>query len=456
MSEPSVLIIDDEKNILTSMGMALESNGFAVSTASCGNDGLKEINSKRYDLVLLDVMMPDIDGLDVLQKARESHPDLVVIIMSGHGTISTAVQATKLGAYDFLEKPISREKLLLTAQRAIDFRRLENENIELRSQIEQNYDMIGESPAMKELIRRVKTVGASPSRVLIRGENGVGKELVARALHQSSARAEGPFIKVNCAAIPNELIESELFGHEKGAFTGATTMRRGKFELADGGTIFLDEVGDMHLETQAKMLRVLQENEFQRVGGYNTIKVDVRVIAATNKDIEAEIRRNNFREDLYFRLNVIPMIVPSLRDRKTDIPLLARHFFKSFANEYGRTKKELSDDAIKKLVDYPWPGNVRELRNFMERIYIMSPNEIVEVADVVSSLPTTAPDGTALEEISDASSLKEAVQEFEKKFIERRILENSGRMSDVAKALQIERSHLYKKIKSLGINTPGN
>ncbi|MFC1474705.1 sigma-54-dependent transcriptional regulator [bacterium] len=454
MKEASVLIVDDEKNILSTMGMALESNGYAISTCENGEDALKLLGKSRYDLVLLDVMMPGIDGLEVLKRARNMHPDLIVIIMSGHGNISTAVQATKLGAYDFLEKPISREKLLLTVQRAIDFRRLENENIELKSQILHSYDMIGESPPMKELFQRIETVGATHSRVLIRGENGVGKELVARALHQDSPRSEKPFIKVNCAAIPNELIESELFGHEKGAFTGATAMRRGKFELAHRGTIFLDEIGDMHLETQAKVLRVLQENEFQRVGGFETIGVDVRVIAATNKDIENEIRRNNFREDLYFRLNVIPILVPPLRERKGDIPLLAIHFFKGFANEYGRTKKELGKEAIGALVDYPWPGNVRELQNLMERIYIMSESETVDSLTVRRFLPTTAPDGTAIEELSSSGSLKEAVQEFERKFIEKRLLDNNFKIVDAAKSLKLERSHLYKKIKSLGIDTP--
>jgi len=453
VSEANVLVVDDEKNILTSMGMALEANGYEVDTAENGRDALSAIEGRDYDVVLLDVKMPDIDGLEVLEKARESHQDLIVIIMSGHGTIETAVQATKLGAYDFLEKPISREKLLLTVKRALDFRRLENENIELRSQIDFKYDMIGESPPMKELFQRIGTVGSSPSRVLIRGENGVGKELVARALHQSSPRVDKPFIKVNCAAIPNELIESELFGHEKGAFTGATTMRRGKFELAHKGTIFLDEIGDMHLETQAKVLRVLQENEIQRVGGSDTMMVDVRVIAATNKDIETEIRNNNFREDLFFRLNVIPIIVPPLRERKSDIPLLARHFFEEFAGEYGRTRKELGEDAIDALKDYPWPGNVRELRNFMERLYIMCPRENVEAVDVAAALPTTAPDGTALDELTAGGSLKEAVQAFERRYIIMKLKENNYRISDAARDLKLERSHLYKKMKALDIKS---
>ena len=454
MSDAKVLVVDDEKNILSSIGMALETNGYSVDTAQDGREALIAMDNTEFDVALLDVKMPGIDGLEVLRKSRDAHPDLIAIIMSGHGTIETAVQATKLGAYDFLEKPISREKLLLTVRRALDFRRLENENIELRSQIEFKYDMIGETPPMKELFQRIETIGSSPSRVLIRGENGVGKELVARALHQASPRADKPFIKVNCAAIPNELIESELFGHEKGAFTGATTMRRGKFELAHKGTIFLDEIGDMHLETQAKVLRVLQENEFQRVGGSETTTVDVRVIAATNKDIEAEIRKNMFREDLYFRLNVIPVVVPPLRERKEDIPLIARHFFKDFASEYGRTKKELKEEAIEALKDYPWPGNVRELRNFMERLYIMSPNDVIESADVAAALPTTAPDGTALDEFTSGNSLKEAVQAFERRFITMKLKENNFRITDAAKAMKLERSHLYKKMKALGIKTP--
>lgn len=454
MSEASILVVDDEKNILSTMSATLESAGYAVGVSSDGEDALARILGNRYDVVLLDIQMPGMDGMQVLERAREKRPGLIAIIMSGHGTISTAVQATKLGAYDFLEKPISRDKLLLTIRRALDFRRLEDENTELRSQIAHKFDIVGESPTIRQLLKRIETAGASPSRVLIRGENGVGKELVARALHQASPRNDKSFIKVNCAAIPNELIESELFGHEKGAFTGATTMRRGKFEMAHRGTIFLDEIGDMHLETQAKVLRVLQENEIQRVGGDEIIEVDVRIIAATNKDIEAEIRQNNFREDLFFRLNVIPIEVPPLRERRDDIPLLARHFFKNFSGEYGRTTKQLMDDALGALVEYPWPGNVRELQNLMERVYIMSESEQIDAETVRAFLPKHAPDGTAIEEIDPDRPLKEAVLAFEKKYIEKKLQERNYKISETARSLHLERSHLYKKIKSHGIVVP--
>ncbi len=454
MSEAGILIVDDEKNILSAMSATLESAGYSVGTSSNGKDALEKIVGNRYDAVLLDIQMPGMDGMEVLKRAREKRPELIAIIMSGHGTISTAVKATKLGAYDFIEKPVSRDKLLLTIRRALDFRRLEDENTELRSQIAHKFDIVGQSPKIKQLLNRIETVGASPSRVMIRGENGVGKELVARAIHQAGARADKPFIKVNCAAIPNELIESELFGHEKGAFTGATTMRRGKFELAHRGTIFLDEIGDMHLETQAKVLRVLQENELQKVGGDELIKVDVRVITATNKDLEAEIRNNNFREDLFFRLNVIPIEVPPLRERKEDIPLLARHFFKNFTDEYGRTKKQWTEDAFDALVEYPWPGNVRELQNLTERVYIMSETDVIDAETVRSFLPKHAPDGTALEDIDPDRPLKEAVLAFEKKYIEKKLKERNYRISEAARSLQLERSHLYKKIKAHGINVP--
>ncbi len=453
MNETSILIVDDEKNILTTIAMALESDGHLTHTADNGATALSLIDSQQFDAILLDVMLPDIDGLEILRIARDKHPNLTIIIMSGHGTISTAVQATKLGAYDFLEKPISRDKLLLSIRRAIDFRRLESENIALRSEIAQKYDIIAQSPCMKELIRRIETVGPSPSRVLITGENGVGKELVARALHQASPRASKPFIKVNCAAIPHDLIESELFGHERGSFTGAIQRRRGKFELAHKGTIFLDEIADMHLDTQAKVLRVLQENEIQRVGGEETIKVDVRVIAATNKDLDTAIRMGSFREDLYYRLNVIPIIVPPLRDRTEDISYLSRHFFNVFTEEYGRTKKILTDDAIATLTHYHWPGNVRELKNIIERIFIMSPSETIDRSAVTSFLPHKSPLSPSQPTPIDLP-LKEATLNFEKDFIEQKLKEYNYRISETARSLQIERSHLYKKIKALDIKLP--
>ncbi len=453
MSDESILIVDDEKNILSTISMALKSNGYAVRTAESGAKALDEQAASECSLAVFDIMMPGMDGLELLRVFKEKWPNTAVIMMSGHGTISTAVEATKLGAYDFIEKPVSREKLLLTVKRAIEFRRLEKENIALRDEVRQKHDIIGESAAMKELVRRIMTVGNSQSRVMIRGENGVGKELVARALHNASPRRDRPFIKVNCAAIPHELIESELFGHEKGAFTGAAAMRRGKFEAANKGTIFLDEIGDMHLDTQAKVLRVLQEHEFHRVGGDNTVKVDVRVIAATNKDLEAEIKSNRFREDLYFRLNVIPIYVPPLRERRADIPLFARHFFRQFADEYGRPSKQLTESAVEALMDYSWPGNVRELQNFMERLFIMAEEPVIEAKTVYGHLPEgVAPDDWR----SDAplGSLKESMNLFEKEFIEKKLREHGFNISETARSLQLERSHLYKKIKAHGIRVP--
>jgi two-component system, NtrC family, nitrogen regulation response regulator NtrX len=453
MSDETILVVDDEKNILTTVAMTLKSDGYnSVRTAESGEEAVVVAEKQHCDLAVVDIMMAGMNGLDLLKTLKDRWPEMTVVMMSGHATIGNAVQATKLGAYDFLEKPISREKLLLTVRRALDFKRLEKENIELRSEIAERFNMIGESAEMKELFMRIETVGASPSRVMIRGENGSGKELVARALHQASARRDKPFIRVNCAAIPHELIESELFGHEKGAFTGATQMRRGKFELAHRGTIFLDEIGDMHLDTQAKVLRVLQENEIQRVGGDEVIKVDVRVIAATNKDLEGEIRRGRFRDDLFFRLNVIPIYMPPLRDRQEDIPHLARHFLDSFAREYGRATKLIGDDAVELLRHYRWPGNVRELKNFMERLYIMARGDVIDGSAVRAFLPSES--GGAGEGEKEPASLKEALADYERGFIIRKLKEHNYHITETAKSIQLERSHLYKKIKALGIETP--
>ncbi|HOX29243.1 MAG TPA: sigma-54 dependent transcriptional regulator, partial [bacterium] len=437
MSEETILVVDDEKNIVATVAMTLKSDGYKVRSAHSGEEALEIAEKKPIDLAIVDIMMPGMDGLEFLKIVREKWPETIVIMMSGHGTISTAVQATKLGAYDFIEKPLSREKLLLTAKRALDFKRLENENIALRSEIAHHFDIIGDTPVMKDLFMRIETVGNSPSRVLIRGENGVGKELVARALHQASPRRDKPFIKVNCAAIPHELIESELFGHEKGAFTGATAMRRGKFELAHKGTIFLDEIGDMHLDTQAKVLRVLQENEFQRVGGDELIKVDVRVITATNKELEEEIRKNRFREDLFFRLNVIPIRVPSLRERKSDIPLLAAHFFRSFAHEYGRPAKNLDESALEALKNYHWSGNVRELKNFMERLFIMAPGDEIDEHTVKTFLPYSEEESAEFAgHAAPDGSLKEAVNGFEREFIMKKLSEHNYHIAETARDLQ--------------------
>jgi len=456
MADENILVVDDEKNIVTTIATTLKSGGYGVRTALNAREAIELLEKKQSDLAILDIMMPEIDGLELLRIIRGKWPELIVVMMSGHGTISTAVQATKLGAYDFIEKPLSREKLLLTVRRALDFKQLKNENIALRTEMGKRYDLIGESRAMRELFARIETAGNSPSRVMIRGENGVGKELVARALHQASPRREKQFIKVNCAAIPHELIESELFGHEKGAFTGATAMHRGKFELAHRGTIFLDEIGDMHLDTQAKVLRVLQENEFHRVGGDEVIKVDVRVITATNKDLESEIRNGRFREDLYFRLNVIPITVPPLRERREDIPHMANHFVKIFSSEYGRPMKTLDNDALEVLKAYNWPGNVRELQNFIERIFIMAPGDVIDGETVKKHFHLSEPDTRKWEGRPDAEPkpLKDALQEFERDYIVRRLKDHNYHIAETAKSLQLERSHLYKKIKALDIQTP--
>jgi len=456
MDRNSILIVDDEKNILTTISMALKSEGYKTVTSETAREALQTAASQQIDLAILDILRPEMDGLELLKIMKEKRPDTIVIMMSGHGSISTAVQATKLGAYDFMEKPLSREKLLLTVKRALEFRRLEDENIELRSQIAEKYDIIGESRQVRELLRQIAIIGPSPSRVLIRGENGTGKELVARALHKASHRRNKPFIKVNCAAIPHDLIESELFGHEKGAFTGATAMHRGKFELAHHGTIFLDEIGDMHLDTQAKVLRVLQESEFQRVGGDEVITVDVRVIAATNKDIEKEIKSNRFREDLYFRLNVIPFRVHSLREHAEDIHLLADHFLASFSMEYGRPAKTLDDSAHGALRAYNWPGNIRELRNIIERVFIMSPEDTIS-DDTISMFLPRAPEHSAAaghQAFPSDAPLKDVLFDFEKNFLRARLKEDNFHISETAKKLKIERSHLYKKIKQFDIKIP--
>ncbi|MFH1537781.1 MAG: sigma-54 dependent transcriptional regulator [bacterium] len=449
-----VLVIDDEKNILLTVKMALAEEGYDVITTGSARDALKLLEKEPVDMALVDIMMPEMDGMDFLRVAREKWDWLQIVMMSGHGTIQTAVDATKLGAYGFLEKPLSREKLLVTIQRALEARRLEYENRELRTQLEERFRMVGGSREIENVRRLINQIGPTNSRVLIRGENGTGKELVARGLHAASARADNPFIKVNCAAIPKELIESELFGHEKGAFTGATGMRLGKFQLADTGTIFLDEIGDMHPETQAKVLRVLEANEIERVGGSRVIKVDVRVIAASNKDLLKEIAEERFREDLYFRLNVIPFEVPTLRARKDDIPPLVEHFVNQYRSEYGRSKKKLSADAIEALKEYNWPGNVRELKNMVERIYIMAPGNEVGAGVVLEFLPHGRPGAEARTDTS--APLKEAMTRYEHDYILAKLKENGFSVSETAKKLELERSHLYKKIRALDIKLPKN
>src|SRR6266545_4853943 len=388
MARPVLLLIDDEPNILSSLRRALEIEGHDVEVAGGGRIGLEKLAARAFDLVMLDVMMPELDGLQTLKLIREKDPELPVIMMSGHATIETAVQATKLGAQDFIEKPLSSEKTLLTVRNALALAKLRREHAELTEKARADMAMIGASPRMRAIFDKIRMVAPSAGRVLITGENGTGKELIARALHDHSKRADRPFIKLNCAAIPSELIESELFGHEKGAFTGATQMRRGKFELADGGTLFLDEVGDMNPSAQAKVLRVLQEGELERVGGHETLKVDVRVIAATNKNLAAEIAAGRFREDLFYRLNVVPIDLAPLRERREDVPGLVEHFLTHACRVDDRREKRMAPGAVTMLMQYDWPGNVRELKNLIERLVILTgDSEVIGEADVQDALP---------------------------------------------------------------------
>ena len=373
----SILIVDDEISIRESLAGILQDEGFQPVSVESGERAIERVSEEKPDLVLLDIWMPGIDGMETLTKIRDIYPDQLVVMMSGHGTIETAVKATKLGAYDFIEKPLSLEKVLLSIQNAAKVGQLVEENRELKAKIGKEHEMIGNSKPIKDLKNQIKIAAPTSGWVLITGENGTGKELVARAIHQNSNRQACPFIEVNCAAIPEELIESELFGHEKGSFTGATTQRRGKFDQAHKGTLFLDEIGDMSLKTQAKVLRILQEHKFERVGGNKTIEVDVRVIAATNKDLEKEIADGRFREDLYYRLNVIPFHVPPLRERKADIPHLATHFLEYFCSKESRDTKVLDEEAVQAIKSYSWPGNVRELKNLIERLVIMSPGNTI-------------------------------------------------------------------------------
>jgi DNA-binding NtrC family response regulator len=453
MARQTLLVIDDEPNILTTLRRALELEGYDVEVAGSGKVGLEKIADRDVDLVLLDVQMPELDGMATLKLIRERHPDVPVIMMSGHGTIETAVQATQLGARDFLEKPLGTEKTLLTIKNTLAFQSLRAENARLTRAARADIDMIGTSARMKAVFEKIRRTAPSSGRVLITGENGTGKELVARAIHEHSKRAEKPFIKLNCAAIPAELIESELFGHEKGAFTGATQQRRGKFEQADEGTIFLDEIGDMNPSAQAKVLRVLQEGELERVGGHETIKVDVRVIAATNKDLPAEIKAGRFREDLYYRLNVVPIEVPPLREHKEDIPALVDHFMRVACEQNDRKARRFDPAAMTLLMQYDWPGNVRELRNSIERLVILSGDApTIDAAAVQDMLPAVKPvrgrhqRGVAFRDLAAAA---------EREIILAALEANANHIANTARELQLERSHLYKKMKALGIQPRG-
>lgn len=458
MPPDTILIIDDEESIRRTLSDVLRDEGYSVVTASSGREGLEMLMDAQPRLVLLDIAMPGMDGIEALGRIKDARPDIPVIMISGHGTIETAVKTTKMGAYDFIEKPISLERVSLAVRHGLEEQRLREEYESLRRRMEKRYEIVGESAVIKTLRQQIALAGPSNGWVLIYGESGVGKELVARAIHRASRRGSGPFIEVNCAAIPQDLIESELFGHEKGAFTGAASQKRGKFELADGGTIFLDEIGDMSLATQAKVLRVLEGQEFQRVGGMKTLRVDVRVIAASNKDLVAEIKNGAFREDLYYRLNVIPLEVPPLRERIEDIPLLVRHFLAEFASEYGQKPKAMEDDALELFLRYPWPGNVRELRNIIERLIIMTPAQLIRRSDVPPPISAghagqgQASDGVVSRPLE---TLKDARAAFERDFILRKLKEHNGNVSRTAEAIGMERSNLHRKMRALGIDVDG-
>ncbi len=449
----NICIVDDEPSILNTLSSILEDEGYQVSLAKSGAEALKLIRAEPPELVLLDIWMPEIDGLETLKRIRQQFPNLMVIMMSGHGSVETAVKATKLGAYDYLEKPLDLEKVTILVRNALHQRKLEEENLNLRIQVERHSELVGDSPVMETLRQEIAAAAPTHSRVLISGENGTGKELVARAIHLQSPRQSRSFVEVNCAAIPETLIETELFGHERGAFTGAVSQRRGKFDLADGGTLFLDEIADMSVATQAKVLRVLQEQQFIRVGGSKLIKVNIRVIAASNKDLRQEIEKGTFREDLFYRLNVLPIEVPPLRNRREDIPALVRYFFRVYTEEQGMKLKEITDDALKTLARHDWPGNIRELRNQVERLMIMVPKSTIETADVIPFMPGLADGvGQKVSALDNYDSLRDARHAFEREYITHRLRTNEWNVSKTADDLKIERSHLHRKIKSLSVD----
>ncbi len=446
--KPLILVVDDEPGVRNALTGVLRDEGYDVEVAESGEGCLDRTTRAIFDVILLDIWLPGIDGLVTLERLRDRQVDSAIIMISGHGNIESAVRAIRAGANDFIEKPLSLEKTVLSVANALKQRRLEQENRALRARVDQDLTMVGESYAMHQLREQVAMAAPTNGRVLIFGDNGTGKELVARTIHALSRRRAGPFVEVNCAAIPEELIESELFGHVRGAFTGAVADRRGKFEAADGGTIFLDEIADMTLKTQAKVLRALQEQVVEPVGSTSRVRVDTRVLAATNKDLPSEIRAGRFREDLYFRLNVIPIFVPPLRERRDDIPLLAEHFARIFAREYGRRLKTLDDGALDVLGRYPWPGNVRELRNVIERLMIMVPG------DVITSRDLGFLDGgmaAAVETAEVTVPLHAAREQFERDYILRVLGQQQGNISKTADLLGVERSNLYRKMRGLGI-----
>jgi len=447
---PSLLIVDDEPSILQSLGGLLSDEGFEVTTAANGYEALKTIEEETPDLVLLDIWMPGIDGIETLKEIKKENPNIQVIIITGHGTIETAVKATKLGAFDLIEKPLSIDKVIVAINNALNFRRLEEENKYLRKKTLEKNSINGNSPKTIELKNNIAKAAPTDTWILIIGENGTGKELVARMIHHLSPRADQPLIDVSCAAISENLIESELFGHEKGAFSGATSKKIGKFELASNGSIFLDEIGDMSLKTQAKILRVLQEQKIQRVGGSRTISVDVRVIAANNKNLEEEIEKGRFREDLFYRLNVLPINVPPLRQRTDDIPILVETFLEVFAIQNRDKRKKITSGALEILSNYTWPGNVRELKNLVERLAILVDADVIDSRDIPDLYN---PDSNVVNDLTeyqflDFDTIKEARLAFEHAFITRKLMQHNNNVTKTAEAIGVGRSFLHKKIKS--------
>ncbi|MDL2260121.1 sigma-54 dependent transcriptional regulator [Deltaproteobacteria bacterium OttesenSCG-928-K17] len=451
----TVLIVDDEKDIRLTVGGLLGDEGYLVAQASSGPEALERIDESVPEAIILDLWMQSSEqGFDVLTRIKDEYPGLPVIVISGHGNIETAVKAVKMGAFDYIEKPLSADKLLLTVERALSFKRLAAENQMLKTRPGRSSAMLGRSPALTELLRKIEVVAPTQASVLITGENGVGKELAARTIHQLSQRADRPMIEVNCAAIPEELVESELFGHEKGAFTGATARKQGRFDQANNSTLFLDEIGDMSLKTQAKVLRILQEQKFERVGGVKTIRVDVRIIAASNKNLEEEIARGNFRQDLYYRLNVVPLRVPPLRERRDDIPLLAEEFLRSYVLENNLGLKSISKTMMDQLTGRPWPGNVRELKNTIERLAIMSTGEVIDGDPVESRSAEKAATADLPPDYLDLP-YREARAEFERIYLQHQLQAHDYNITQTAEAIDLDRTSLHKKLKALGLK-PGS
>lgn len=451
MKKANILVVDDEKNIRRSVEMILSAAGYEVLEAASGHEAEQCLDRQSIDLILLDIVMPNMDGLEFLQRLRKRAVRPTVVVISGNATLSNAVAATREGAYDFVEKPLAKEKLLIAVKNALQQQRLSTAYERLQREISGRFDMIGESAALQKVKEHILRVAPTSTRVLILGESGTGKELVARAIHNSSERREQAFIKVNCAAIPEELIESELFGHEKGSFTGATQAHDGKFLQADGGTLFLDEIGDMSQRAQAKVLRILQDGEFERVGGRETLRVNVRLITATNKNLEELVSTGKFREDLWFRLNVVPIVMPSLRERREDIPLLVNYFVEQYCRENGFRPKTVAPAAMQKLIEHEWPGNIRELRNFIERMVIMTSSEVIEAADLPLKMQTPS---AFTKSFASSLTLRDLRDQVEKEYIIACLKSTDGNISQAARILGIERSNLHKKMRALKIVSP--